>query len=102
MGKLLGQIFGDQTDAETRRGFAMQPYGGARGFKRFHVLSEKTRDHAGQHIAASGSGEPWRRVAVHRGAAIGRSDDRIGTLEHDDASREVARRAGPHPIASTH
>src|SRR5687767_13541017 len=98
MGQLLRQIFGDQPDAEARCGFAMQPYGGASSLEWLHLLREET--------AGSGGGEPRRRIAVHRGTAIGRGDDRVGSLEQDNASCELSGapcriQPGRHPAEQT-
>ena len=49
-----GQIPGDKAGAKMPRGFAMHPDGGGDGLKRWHVLSEQARNHAGQNVAGAG------------------------------------------------
>ena len=48
----------------------------------------------GEHVAGAGGGERRRQVEADRRAPIGRGDDRVGALEHDDrAERAAAARA---------
>ena len=88
VGKLLGQIFRNQPDAEGVGAFAVQPRRGAGGLECGHALGEQAGDEAREHVAGAGGGEPGRRVVVDGGAAVGGGDHRVRPLEDDDGAAD--------------
>ena len=63
-------------------------------------LREQPRDEAAEHVAGAGGREPGRRVVVDGGAAVGRGDDGVGALEHDDGADLARRGAGAVELAA--
>lgn len=68
-----------------------------------HRLGAKAADHAGQNIARTRGGEPWRRRIVYgraakRCAAVRFGDDRIGSFEQNDGSAQGRRGAGAREL----
>src|SRR5271166_4810678 len=90
----LGQVLGDEAEAERAAAGAVQPDGGGGRLERRDALRREAGDEAGQDVAGAGGGERRGQVPADRGAAVGRSHDRIGALEHDDRAREPGRRPG--------
>ena len=84
------------------RGAAVQPGAGAGGLPGRHALRQQPGDHAGQHVAGAGGGQPGRRRGVDRGAAVRRGDDRVGALQqhHRAGARARRRRRGGEAVGA--
>ena len=70
----------------------MHPHAGRGRQERIHALREQAQNHAAEDIAGTGRGQSGRCIAIDDGAAIGRRNHRVGSLQHDD--RAAAARRG--------
>ena len=77
-----------------RRG-PVQPHGGARRLEGRHALGEQPEHHAGKHVAGARGRELRAGRGVDRGDTVGRGDDGIGALQHDDRARAGGRHTRP-------
>ena len=68
------------------------PDSGGGGLEGRHALRQMRADDTGKRIARSCRRQPWRRVGVDCGAAVGRGDHRIGALVDDRRHGCVWRR----------
>ncbi len=69
-GKHFRQIFGNQAGTEPICRFAVHPGRSGCRFEGEQSLRQQAADDAGQNIAGTGGGEPWRGVVVDGGAAV--------------------------------
>lgn len=77
------EIVRGQSRSKAFCGIGMKPDGGASGVEAVHALRRQSADHAGQHVAGSGRGQPRRTVFISADATIRRCDQRLGALQND-------------------
>ena len=87
-------VLGDQPRPMRGRNSSVQPCSGRRRPENRHLLSDKAEDHPRQNVAPTGGRQPGRRVAVDNGVAVGRGDDRFGSLRAIPRIRRGGRRQG--------
>ena len=95
-GQHFRQILRDQPGPCLPRALAVHPHADAGGLVGRHALRQKPRDHAGQHVAGAGGGQPRRRVGRDAGASIGRCHHRIRPLQQHHRARTLG--SGPDPF----
>ena len=68
--------------------------------ERVHALREQAQDHAAEHVAGAGGRQARRGVRVDDGAAVRRSDHRIGALQHHDGADLFRRGASARQLVA--